>query len=191
MNTKLHRGKKEIPETIEINIHKESESLIGRMLVRGYSQNEPFNSRELGLVGNMRNVISYLSREGMSKESLAKTKLSKKEMVKILSLPKRRVTNYTKILKSVLEDRILSDKVLYTEMSKYLGMDSIRLSFVSKDENNNMHENMIKYCKILNSLMQDKLFVKVIRDYTAFKKDKPKISKKILAGGKSNDKQKR
>lgn len=167
-------------ETIEINISSTSTSLIGRMLVRGYSENQPFNTRELGLVGNMRNVISYLSRDGMSKESLAKTKLSKREMVKILSLPKKRVTDYNKILKSVLEDRILSDKTLYTEIGKYLGVDTIRLSFTSKDAAGEIYDNMFRYCKILNGLMQDKIFVKSIRELTAFKKEKIKINSKIL-----------
>lgn len=173
-------GKREAPETIVINISKDSTSLIGRMLVRGYSEQQPFSSKELGLVGNMRNAISFLSREGMSTASLAKTKLSKAEMIKILSLPKRRVKDYNKILTSVLQDRILSDKVLYTEMSKYLGVDSIRLSFTSLDSNNEMYSNMHRYCKILNSLMQDKLFVKTVREYTAFKKEKLKISRKII-----------
>lgn len=179
----LHKQPREVPETIEINILKESDSLIGRMLVRGYSENKPFESRELGTVGNMRNVISYLSRDGMSKETLAKSKLSKKEMMKILSLPKRRVSDYNRILKSVLEDRILSDKTLVVEISKYLGVDSIRLSFTSKDASGEMYNNMFRYCKILNSLMQDKNFIKAVRDLTSFKKEKLKISSKILKGG--------
>lgn len=181
MKTNLPK-RREKPETIEINIFSESESLIGRMLVRGYSENEPFMSRELGLVGNMRNVITYLSRDGMSKESLAKTKLTKRDMIKILSLPKKRVKEYNKILKSVLEDRILSDKILVSEIGKYLGVDSIRLSFTSKDDSGNTYDNMFRYCKILNSLMQDKNFIKVIRELTSFKKKKITINSKVLKG---------
>ena len=179
---KINLQKKEKHETIKINISSSSESLIGRMLVRGYSNNEPFVSRELGLVGNMRNVISYLSREGMSKEALAKTKLTKRDLIKILELPKKRVSDFNQVLKSVLEDRILSDIVLVTELGKYLGIDSIRLSFTSEDEDKKMHNNMFRYCKILNNLMLDKDFIKSIRDLTSFKKKKLTISNKILKG---------
>lgn len=173
------------PMEIEINIAKDSESLIGRMLVRGYSNGEAFETRELGMVGNLRNAMSFLSRDGMSKIALAKTKLSKREMLKILELPKRRVLNYNKILKSIIEDRILSEIALVKEISKYMGMDSIRLSFTAKNKKDDKTpDNMYRYCKLLNELMKDKAFNSKVKELTAFKSKKLKVNSKIINKGK-------
>lgn len=167
-------------ETIKINIGRESTSLIGLMLVRGYSNGVAFNTRALGLVGNLRNAISYLSREGMSTEALAKVKLNRREMIRILELPRRRVANYNQIMKSVIEDRVISDKVLINEIGKYLGDSTIRLSFTANGPDGKMHNNMFRYCKILNQLMQDKNFITIVREETSYKKKPLKLTNKII-----------
>lgn len=160
-----------------INISKVSEFAIGRMLVRGYSQNEPFHSTLFNTkVGNIRNAISYMSREGMTLEMLAKTKLSKKDMNKLVEFPKKRVENYNAKLKSICRDRILSEKQLMLELAKFYNLDTkkIDISFVAKDEDNKNHMSMERYTKVLNQLMNDAAFVKEIKDKT-FTKQKPKM----------------
>lgn len=160
-----------------INISKVSEFAIGRMLVRGYSQNEPFHSTLFNTkVGNIRNAISYMSREGMTLEMLAKTKLSKKDMNKLVEFPKKRVENYNAKLKSICRDRILSEKQLMLELAKFYNLDTkkIDISFVAKDEDNKNHMSMERYTKVLNQLMNDAVFVKEIKDKT-FTKPKPKM----------------
>lgn len=160
-----------------INISKDSEYAIGRMLVRGYSNGEAFHSKLLDTkVGNVRNAISYLSREGMTKEMLAKTKLTKKDMAKVVDFPKKRVDGYNAKLKSICADRILAEKKLMMELIKFLDKETgkIAIVFVAKDKDNKNHMSMERYTKVLNQLMCSDEFIKSIKEKT-FVKPKPKM----------------
>ena len=85
-----------------INLNK-SPDLLGRKLVRGCQIARPFYSQVIGgKVGNIRTALTYLSREGVDKELVAKSKLNKDELNDIVSLPKRKVSNYDDTLKVLL-----------------------------------------------------------------------------------------
>lgn len=167
-----------------INISKDSEYAIGRMLVRGHSNGTPFYSKLFQCeIGNIRNAISFMSREGMTKEMMAKTKLTKKDMAKLVDFPKKRIDGYNSKLKSICEDRILADKQLMLELAKFINKDenNIAISFIAKDKDNKNHMSMERYLKVLNQLMNSADFTKKVQELT-YVKPKPKmevIQKKI------------
>lgn len=163
----------------QININKNSETLIGRMLVRGYSHSKPFYSKTLGIVvGNMRNAITYISRDGVSEKAVEKVKLSKAEMLKILSLPKKRIRNFSEVLENILKERILSDKILVDEFKKLI-KQNINIYFKAFDENGIMHDNMHKYCKCLDAILSESDFRKKIMATQTFVKKPIILNKKV------------
>ena len=142
-----------------INISKDSDYAIGRMLVRGYSNGEAFHSKLLDTkVGNVRNAISYLSREGMTKEMLAKTKLTKKDMAKVVDFPKKRVDGYNAKLKSICIDRILAEKKLMIELIKFLDKEFTKLLKLSE-------ENYEEVIKLINFSEEPSKFVDMVASF--------------------------
>lgn len=172
-----------------INLNK-SPDLLGRKLVRGCQIARPFYSQVIGgKVGNIRTALTYLSREGVDKELVAKSKLNKAELNDIVSLPKRKVSNYDDTLKVLLSERIRNDKEIITELAKFYIEDKgyIGVEFISEDENGRRFEDMNRYCKILNRLMLDSVFVNII---IAAAREKPKYNKLDIKDVKRNTKSK-
>lgn len=148
-----------------INIGDKKEKL-GIELSRGFPLKEAFYSTILGLlVGNIKSALTYSSREGMKKELVKLPKLKKKQLEEILKLPKKKIENYNNLLNTLLTERLVSDKELATELNKYYCKEKnyFAVMFISEDENNRPFEDMERYCKILNRLMANDLFVMMIR----------------------------
>lgn len=159
-----------------INLNK-SPDLLGKKLVRGCQIVKPFYSQVIGgKVGNIRTALTYLSREGVSKELVAKSKLDKAELNEIVVLPKRKVANYDDTLKVLLSERIRNDKEIIMELARFYIEDKgyIGIEFIAEDENGRRFEDMNRYCKILNRLMLDSVFVNII--ITAAR-EKPRYNK--------------
>lgn len=147
-----------------VNLNK-SKDILGKKLVRGCQIEKPFYSQVIGgKVGNIRTALTFLSRENVDIELVAKSKLNKAELNKIVVLPKRKISNYDDTLKILLSERIRNDKEVIVELAKYYMEDKkyIAVEFVSEDENGRKFEDMNRYCKILNRLMLDPLFVNIV-----------------------------
>lgn len=148
-----------------INIGDKDEKL-GIELSRGFPLKEAFYSTVLGLlVGNIKSALTYSSREGMSRELVKLPKLRKKQLEEILKLPRKKIENYNNLLNTLLTERLVSDKTLAIELNKYYCKEKnyFALIFKSEDVNGRPFEDMERYCKILNRLMANDLFVMMIR----------------------------
>jgi len=151
-----------------INLNK-SEDLLGKKLTRGCQIFKPFYSQAIGCkVGNIRTALTYLSRENVDKDLVAKPKLNKEELNKIVILPKKKISNYDNTLKALLSERIIHDLEVALELSKHYYKEGnyFALEFISEDANGRKFEDMNRYCKILNRLMLDSVFVSVVLNIT-------------------------
>lgn len=149
-----------------INLNR-SQELLGKKLTRGYQIEQPFFSHVInGFVGNIRTALTYLSRDGVDINWVAKTKLNKFELNHIVNLPKRKIPDYDNALKTLLSERIRNDKTIAVELANYYNKEKnyFLVEFIAADENNRNFEDMARYCKILNRLMIDPIFVNVVLD---------------------------
>jgi len=149
-----------------ITVDKKSDYLIGKMLTRGYNESgKPFFTNALGNIGNIRNAMSFLTREGMSLSLLSATRLNKRQISTILGLPKRKANNYDEVLLSVINDRIVLDKSLVKELLKFERDGVIAVIFAApSDGDGETLKYMDKYCKMLNTIVSyNKEFVSLIK----------------------------
>lgn len=149
-----------------INLNRSPE-LLGKKLTRGCQIEQPFFSHVInGYVGNIRTALTYLSREGVDINWVAKAKLNKFELNHIVNLPKRKIPDYDNALKTLLSERIRNDKTVAIELANYYCKEKnyFLVEFIAADENNRNFEDMARYCKILNRLMIDPIFVNVVLD---------------------------
>lgn len=153
-------------ECKNVIVDKNSDYLIGKMLTRGYNESgKPFFTNALGNIGNIRNAMSYLTREGMSQSLLSATRLNKRQISTILKLPKKKASNYDEVLMSVIHDRIVLDKTLVKELLKFEIDGEIKVIFAAPNDNDgDTLKYMDKYCKMLNAIISyNKEFVSLIK----------------------------
>ena len=157
-----------------INLNK-SPDLLGKKLMRGCQISRPFYSQVIGgKVGNIRTALTYLAREGVDKEIVGKSKLTKSELDKLVSLPKRKIANYDNVVKILLSERIRNDGEIAVELCKFFIEDKkyFAVEFISEDEHGRRFEDMNRYCKILNRLMSDPVLVSIVLENSKLEKSK-------------------
>lgn len=138
---------------IIINLHKDSDTILGKMLSRGYRLDKPFEC-SMGLVGNVKMALTSIKKEGVPRSLISKTRISKKDIEHVSLLKDRELNEFDFIIYDVLLNRILTDfkcfKILETVLK-----NNDEVIFTSNDKSGKEFKNMKMYIDTLNRIVNE------------------------------------
>jgi hypothetical protein len=139
--------------SITINVHKDSDHILGKMLARGYRLDRPFECG-IGVVGNVKMALTSVKKEGVNKTIISKTRITKKDIEYVSGLRDREVKEIDFIIYDILLNRIVTDSKLYTILYTVLNsFEEVKL--VSRDKSGKDFLNMKLYLDTINRIIKE------------------------------------